>query len=103
MTRRRLASRVLRTAGIVLVLLGVVHLAATPHIPHLLDSMPAAARQIAVGPTVLNHVLVGVLLLPLGLSTWLAAARGSWTSPGPGECWSRTQPPCSPCQPRCSC
>lgn len=29
----------------------------------------------AVGPTLLNHVLVGILLLPLGYTTWLAAAE----------------------------
>jgi NO-binding membrane sensor protein with MHYT domain len=57
-----------------LILLGLLHLTATTHIAGLLDAMPPKARAFAVGPTVLNHVLVGVLLLPLGFSTWLAAA-----------------------------
>ena len=65
-------------------MLGVVHLAATPHIPRLLDGMPGAARQFALGPTLLNHVLVGVLLLPLGLTTWVAAAELHH-----GETWAK--------------
>ncbi len=73
MSPGRLAGRVLRLAGVLLILLGVVHLIATPHIAALLDDMPPAARAFALGPTLLNHVLVGVLLLPLGVSTWLAA------------------------------
>jgi hypothetical protein len=36
-----------------------------------------------VGPTLLNHVLVGILLLPLGYTTWLAAA-----SREPNEAWA---------------
>ena len=65
MTRRGLAGLFLRAAGAGVILLGFVHLAATPHIPQLLESMPESARRLAAGPTLLNHVLVGVLLLPL--------------------------------------
>jgi hypothetical protein len=74
MTRRRLAGRVLQASGVLMMLLGVVHLIATPHIPALLDGLPPKARALAVGPTVLNHVLVGILLLPLGLTAAVAAA-----------------------------
>ena len=81
MTRRRLARGFLRASGIVLILLGVVHLLATPHIPQLLNDMPAKARDFAVGPTLLNHVLVGILLLPLGFTTWLAAAEDHLRDP----------------------
>jgi hypothetical protein len=84
MSLRGLARGALRVAGVVLMALGVVHLIATPHIPHLLDAMPKKARDFAVGPTLLNHVLVGILLMPLGFSTWLAAdARHA------GESWAR--------------
>ena len=68
----------------VLALLGAVHLFATPHIAHLLDAMPKKAREFAVGPTILNHVLVGILLLPLGASTWLAADERHLNEP-----WAR--------------
>lgn len=40
--------------------------------------------QQAVGPTLLNHVLVGILLLPLGYTTWLAAVAAER-----GEVWAK--------------
>jgi len=80
--RRRVAVHFLRAVGALLVILGVVHLVATPHIPLLLRGSPRAVYQQAVGPTLLNHVLVGILLLPLGYTTWLAASarerRDGW-------------------------
>jgi hypothetical protein len=69
----RTASRILRVIGGLLVLLGLVHLTATPHIARLLEACPPDAYARDVGPTVLNHVLVGFLLLPLGATTWMAA------------------------------
>jgi hypothetical protein len=75
--------RVLRGSGVLLILLGIVHLVATPHIASLIrhSSSPEAAN-VLIPPMLLNHVLVGVLLLPLG---WLmlyaaphSAARVSW-------------------------
>jgi hypothetical protein len=71
---------VLRASGIILVLLGLAHLAATPHIPDLIRGLRGTRDYPwALGPTLLNHVLVGVLLLPLGLSTWLAAGASTIT------------------------
>jgi len=78
MTRPRLARGFLRASGIVLILLGFVHLLATPHIPHLLDGLPPKARSLALGASLLNHVLVGILLFPLGFTTWLAAGKDRW-------------------------
>jgi hypothetical protein len=76
MSLQNLAARFLRVMGALLVLLGIVHLAATPHIPHLLDGMSTReAYRFARGPTILNHVLVGILLIPLGFTTWLASSR----------------------------
>jgi hypothetical protein len=37
----------------------------------------------AVGPTLLNHVLIGILLVPLGFTTWLAAVASER-----GELWA---------------
>ncbi len=69
-----MARRFLRSAGIVLALLGLAHLAAAPHIPALIRGLRGTPDYAwALGPTLLNHVLVGVLLLPLGLTTWIAA------------------------------
>jgi hypothetical protein len=66
--------RLLRGAGILLIVLGIVHLLATPHIATLLrhSASPASARWLTP-PMLLNHILVGVLLLPLGYLTVYAA------------------------------
>ena len=39
---------------------------------------------LARGATLLNHVMTGILPLPLGLSTWLAASTVHWA-----ERWAR--------------
>ncbi len=66
--------RLLRGAGILLVVLGLVHLVATPHIATLVrdSASPASARWLTP-PMLLNHILVGVLLIPLGYLTTYAA------------------------------
>ena len=72
---RRAARRAVRGIGLLLIALGVVHLVAAPHIPALLRGLRGTPDyRWALGPTLLNHVLVGVLLLPLGFTTWTAAA-----------------------------
>ena len=74
MRSQEIAAVFLRTVGVLLVVLGVVHTIATPHIRDLLGDRSTEVYQRAVGPTLLNHVLMGILLLPLGYTTWLAAA-----------------------------
>ena len=75
MNLQDLAAKFLRVTGTLLVLLGIVHLIATPHIPHLLDGMSTReAYRFAWGPTMLTHVLTGILLIPLGYTTWLASS-----------------------------
>jgi hypothetical protein len=76
----RLRLVILRVSGILLVVLGILHLAVTPHIAHLLQRavMPNAVDWLTA-PMLLNHVVVGILLLPLGVLTAYAApdaARG---------------------------
>jgi len=64
----------LRGAGILLVMLGIVHLVATAHIAALIRraASPSSAQWLTP-PMLLNHVLVGVLLIPLGYLTAYAA------------------------------
>lgn len=84
--RRAAARRVVRGIGLLLIVLGVAHLIATPHIPALIRGLRGTPDyQWALGPTLLNHVLVGVLLLPLGFTTWVAAAPAHG-----GARWART-------------
>src|ERR1700704_2371276 len=76
-------TRIIRGSGVLLILLGIVHLVATPHISSFIrHSASAEAANLLIPPMLLNHVLVGVLLLPLG---WLmlyaaphSAARVAW-------------------------
>jgi hypothetical protein len=58
---------ILRLGGILLVLLGALHLAVTPVIVRLVQGnvIPQSANWL-VPPMLLNHVVVGILLLPLG-------------------------------------
>ncbi len=76
-------TRLLRGGGVLLILLGVVHLVATPHIAKLIQDLASpGAAEILTPPMLLNHVLVGILLLPLGYLTFYAAphsaARARW-------------------------
>jgi hypothetical protein len=65
----------MRSGGIVLILLGVLHLAVTPFITRLIDenASPEGAAFLSP-PMLLNHVVVGLLLLPLGVLTFYAAS-----------------------------
>jgi hypothetical protein len=65
---------IFRIGGVLLLLLGVLHLAVTPFIAQLVEqaATPDAARWL-MPPMLLNHIVVGVLLLPLGALTLFAA------------------------------
>jgi uncharacterized membrane protein len=66
--------RVLRLAGILLVALGLLHLAVTPFIARFVrDGARPGADAWLMAPMLLNHVVVGILLLPLGVLTAVAA------------------------------
>src|ERR1700682_5621962 len=66
--------RLLRGSGFLLILLGIVHLVATPHIATLIrHSTSTDAADELVSPMLLNHILVGLLLFPLGYLTFYAA------------------------------
>ena len=61
-----------------LVLLGIVHLGATPHISQLIQhsALPGAAAHLTP-PMLVNHIIVGLLLLPLGYLTFYAAPHSA--------------------------
>ena len=75
----------LRAAGMLLLALGIVHLIATPHIATLIHhSASPSSAQWLIPPMLLNHVLVGVLLIPLGFLTTYAAPHAV-----NGESWAQ--------------
>ena len=72
--RNALAARILKLDGILLLLVAVIHFAATPFALGFVagQSSPESYAQIKP-PFLLSFVLVGVLLLPIGLSTFYCA------------------------------
>lgn len=69
---------IFRIGGILLLLLGALHLAVTPFIAQLVEQSgtPDAARWL-MPPMLLNHIVVGILLLPLGALTLFAARNAA--------------------------
>ena len=78
--RARVASVSFRILGLAVIVLGVLHLYATALIrDHVLARIPDAGLRDFISPGyVLDHVLVGVLLLAIGfLMAWSAQALGN--------------------------
>ncbi len=74
MNLQTIAAGFLRVVGLLLIVLGLVHWAATPYIPPLLGkALPMCTNEQWV--PLLDHGLFGILLLPLGYTTWLAGNR----------------------------
>jgi phosphoglycerol transferase MdoB-like AlkP superfamily enzyme len=81
----RTAGRVLKIGGALLVVLGILHLAVTPIIGKLItDNVTPSVGDWLTPPMLLNHVVVGILLLPLGVITFYAAPFAAR-----GEKWAR--------------
>lgn len=65
---------VLFGSGVLLAVLGVLHIAVTPLIVRMLkNGLLPDARAWLTPPMLLNHVVVGILLLPLGVLTVFAS------------------------------
>jgi hypothetical protein len=86
MYRNALAARILKIDGILLLIVAVIHFAATPFALRFVSSQssPEAYEQIEP-PFLLSFIVVGVLLLPVGLSTVYCA-----DSIRRGQRWART-------------
>ena len=71
----RLRNIILKVGGVLLVCLGVLHLAVTPIISRFIERNAVASElDWFRPPMLLNHVVVGILLLPLGVLTFYAAS-----------------------------
>ena len=86
MDRNALAARILKIDGILLLVVAVIHFIATPLALRFVSSQstPEGYAQIKP-PFLLSFIVVGVLLLPVGLSTVYCADAVSR-----GERWART-------------
>ncbi len=73
--RRLLVSRVLFVDGIVLLVVAAIHLLALPHLRQwMAHSLPPSAFRSFSPPFLLNHIVAGILLLPLAVSTLCCAS-----------------------------
>jgi hypothetical protein len=74
--RRLLAACAMRAGGVLLLLVGAIHLAVTPLLKRAVLDRWLTPDQIAsvAPPFLLNHVVVGILLLPLGALTSFSAS-----------------------------
>jgi|HubBroStandDraft_6_1064221.scaffolds.fasta_scaffold00225_17 hypothetical protein len=75
------APRLTQATGILLILLGVIHLIATPFlIGWSSRQLRSEHASLVIAAMRLNHILVGILLIPLGLSTFWSgkALEQSW-------------------------
>ena len=85
MAVQRFATRALAVGGVLLLVVAAIHLAVTP----MLRSMFVGAAgqgpaRFWLEPFLLNHVVVGILLVPVGLTTLYAARAAQAGAP-----WAR--------------
>jgi hypothetical protein len=84
MYKRTISSRILRLQGSVILIVAAIHLAATPLLrATLVHELSAADFQFVWPPFLLSFVVMGILLIPVGIST-LFCATGVRT----GQRWS---------------
>jgi uncharacterized membrane protein len=76
------APKLTQATGVLLVLLGIIHLVATPFLVGWVSrQLRSEDVVLAIAAIRLNHILVGILLIPLGLSTF-------WAGKSLGESWA---------------
>ena len=85
MNKLLIASRILRVEGILLLVVAAIHLLAIPELRSLFVRLLSPGDfRFVWPPFLLNHAVVGILLVPLGLSTVYCASgirsgeRWSW-------------------------
>ncbi|MBI4547249.1 MAG: hypothetical protein HY707_04660 [Ignavibacteriae bacterium] len=75
MNKNTIVSRVLLVDGILLLILAFIHLFSTPLISKWLSrELTAESLSNISPPFLLNHLVVGVLLIPFGISTMYSAS-----------------------------
>jgi len=75
MDKRHFSARMLRVQGIIILVVAAIHLAVTPLLRDTLArQLSAADFQFAWPPFLLCFVVMGILLIPIGVSTLFCAA-----------------------------
>ena len=74
MDRSAMAARILKTDGVLLLVVALIHFAATPFALHFVSSQSTPEAFVQIGPPfLLSFIVVGILLVPIGLSTVYSA------------------------------
>ena len=86
MNVQRLATRTLAAGGSLLLVVAAIHLAVTPELRDLFLRSSGGSRSMRfwLAPFLLNHVVVAILLVPVGITTILAARAARAGAP-----WAR--------------
>jgi hypothetical protein len=80
------ATRALSVGGVLLLVVAAIHLAVTPLVRTLFSNAASTeAARFWLAPFLLNHIVAGILLVPVALNT-LYAARAARR----GAAWART-------------
>ncbi len=77
MNRRSIVSRIISVTGVLLLIAAAIHLVVTPTLKRvILDRVLTAEQSLIVSPPfLLNHIVMGILLIPIGFTT-IYCARG---------------------------
>lgn len=75
MNRRRILGRTVSLAGALLLIVAAIHLLVTPLLKEAILDRVLTPHQLAIilPPFLLNHLVVGILLLPIGFITMYSA------------------------------
>jgi len=75
MRKRTISARILRVQGILILVVAAIHFAATPLLhATLLHELSVADFQFVWPPFLLSFVVMGILLVPIGVSTLFCAS-----------------------------
>ena len=75
MNKRLVSARILRIEGILLLLVAAIHLLVIPELRSVMArELESKDFKFGWSPFLLNHAVVGILLIPVGLSTLYCAS-----------------------------
>ena len=75
MNRTRIVARTVSVTGILLLIVAAIHLAVTPALKAILHRTLTSQQLLIVQPPfLLNHLVVGILLIPIGFITIYSAS-----------------------------
>jgi hypothetical protein len=76
MNRRLIVSRIISLTGVLLLIVAAIHLMVTPILKRvILDRVLTPQQSLIVSPPfLLNHIVLGIVLIPIGFTTFYCAS-----------------------------